>query len=48
MEAGPHEFVWDGRDDAGSRVPVGNYYARLTVGGRDGTQRLLRKLTLLR
>jgi hypothetical protein len=33
-EAGPHELVWDGTDDAGRAVPVGIYFARLTAEGR--------------
>ncbi|MHB8079133.1 MAG: M1 family metallopeptidase [Candidatus Krumholzibacteriia bacterium] len=28
--AGPHEFVWDGRDDAGRRCPAGVYLVTIT------------------
>jgi len=29
LEAGAHEFEWDGRDDAGRRLPSGVYFVRL-------------------
>ncbi len=29
LPAGPHDFVWDGRDDAGRRVPAGMYVCRV-------------------
>ena len=31
---------WDGRDEAGRRVPSGVYYARVTAGGRTTTTRV--------
>jgi|GEM_PF-635516 len=34
MTAGPHEIIWDGRDDAGRRVPTGIYLIRLDIGDR--------------
>jgi hypothetical protein len=33
LAAGPHEIRWDGRDDAGSSVASGVYFARLLVEG---------------
>ncbi len=39
-EAGRHEVVWDGRDDAGSRVPSGLYFARLEFGGEVRMEKL--------
>ncbi len=39
-EAGRHEVVWDGRDDAGSRVPSGLYFARLEFGGEVRLEKL--------
>jgi Zn-dependent metalloprotease len=42
--AGGHEIVWDGRNDAGERVPAGLYFAGLHAGpGRDRV-----KIVLLR
>ena len=32
MEAGRHEFGWDGRSDAGSLGGVGVYFARVVAG----------------
>lgn len=40
-EAGPHAVVWDGRDDAGSRVGSGLYFVRLATGEGVLTQRLV-------
>jgi hypothetical protein len=31
MTAGPHELVWDGRDDAGVEVPIGEHFVRIWV-----------------
>ncbi len=39
-EAGRHEVIWDGRDDAGSRVPSGLYVARLSFGGEVRLEKL--------
>ncbi len=33
LEAGPHQFPWDGRDDAGHAVSSGVYFVRLTAEG---------------
>jgi len=33
LPAGRHELVWDGRDDGGSPVASGTYFARLTTPG---------------
>lgn len=43
LAAGPHESVWDGRDDAGAPAAAGLYWARLeTAGGAAVTRRLVR------
>lgn len=34
LAAGPHERVWDGRDESGRAVPSGAYYARLVTDSR--------------
>jgi hypothetical protein len=40
--AGHHSVVWDGRDDAGERLPTGVYLARLVDdSGLVGTQKLM-------
>lgn len=38
---GPHEVVWDGRDDAGLRVPSGTYYYQLRAGGQAATRAMV-------
>jgi len=40
--AGVHRLAWDGRDDAGRRVPAGLYFARLTAGHERFTRTLIR------
>ncbi|TET82834.1 hypothetical protein E3J38_01495 [candidate division TA06 bacterium] len=35
-EPGYYEVVWDGRDDAGNRVPAGVYFYRLEARAEDG------------
>ena len=40
--AGPHELVWDGRDDAGREVAPGVYLVRVTVPGARETRRIVR------
>jgi flagellar hook assembly protein FlgD len=42
--AGMHSIAWDGRDAAGTRVPPGTYFARVTTDGRE----LVRRLTVTR
>jgi hypothetical protein len=44
MGPGPHEVVWDGRDDGGRAVSAGLYFTRLECGA----QRATRKLTVVR
>ncbi|MDM7916763.1 MAG: M14 family zinc carboxypeptidase [Candidatus Eisenbacteria bacterium] len=39
---GWHEVVWDGRDDAGRRVPSGAYWVRLWTPGATRTVRVVR------
>ena len=39
--AGPHEILWDGRNDQGLHAPSGVYLARLTVGGHEMAHRML-------
>ena len=34
LGAGPHERVWDGRDDLGRQAPSGAYYVRLVTSSR--------------
>ena len=40
--SGRHEFLWDGRDDAGALVPPGVYAARVEVGAQAGGRRTSR------
>ena len=42
--AGPHQVVWDGRDDAGRSVATGNYFALI----RAGEDQEIRKMVLLK
>lgn len=39
--AGEHAVVWDGRNDAGSRVVAGTYFVRLLSNGRVETKRVV-------
>ncbi|MGH7724407.1 MAG: FlgD immunoglobulin-like domain containing protein [Candidatus Eiseniibacteriota bacterium] len=39
--AGPHDVVWDGRTDAGRKVPAGIYFYRLDAGGWHGENKLI-------
>ncbi len=41
MAAGEHEASWSGRDDAGSAVRPGVYFARLTAAGQETSRKLL-------
>jgi len=44
VERGDHRIVWDGRDDAGTRLPAGIYLVRLSLGEQTRQTRV----TLLR
>lgn len=44
LEAGPHHFVWDGRDGAARELPPSVYFVEATMTGE---ARQLRKLVLL-
>jgi len=44
MDEGRREFIWNGRDDAGHRLPSGLYLARASMPDR----RLLKKLVMLK
>jgi len=39
--AGENQFVWDGRNDAGSRVPDGSYRIAVIGANPDGTMAAL-------
>jgi hypothetical protein len=39
--AGEHRVIWDGRDEAGRRVPSGIYWVRLRSGSRQAVERLV-------
>ena len=39
--AGRHEYLWDGRDDFGHKVPSGVYLLRASVGSKSQTARVL-------
>ena len=41
-EAGVHRLAWDGRDEAGRRLPAGIYFARLLVDHERLTRTLVR------
>lgn len=40
--AGTHAVAWDGRNDSGSRLASGVYFARIQVGGFQQTLRMLK------
>lgn len=40
VDAGTGEARWDGRDDAGRRVPAGVYWARIDIGATSAARRL--------
>ena len=44
LEPGYHEYLWDGRSDAGGRVPSGVYFYRLRTAEGDHT----RSMTLVK
>jgi hypothetical protein len=39
-EAGPHQLLWDGRDDRGRPAPSGTYFLRLAADGSIQTRKL--------
>ena len=41
LAAGPHDFKWDGRDDAGHSVAAGSYIARLRTAERSATCKMI-------
>jgi hypothetical protein len=44
--AGSHALTWDGRDDAGRRLPPGLYICRLAVHGPQGSQVMSEKVII--
>jgi hypothetical protein len=40
VDAGAHEALWDGRDDAGAKLPSGLYFCRLGAGEERRTIRI--------
>ncbi len=42
LAAGSHSWMWDGRDGQGQPLASGAYFARLTVGSKSMTQRLIK------
>ncbi len=41
LDAGAHELVWDGTDDAGRSLPAGVYWARLDDGVQESSSKLV-------
>ena len=41
LEAGHHQFAWDGRDDAGSSLPSGMYFSHLVAGNEHVSRKLV-------
>ncbi len=41
LDAGAHELVWDGADDAGRALPAGVYWARLDDGVQESSSKLV-------
>ncbi len=41
LSAGPHEAVWDGRDDQGRAAPSGLYLARVRSGSQQGRTKMI-------
>ena len=41
MAAGPHQIVWNGRDDHGQQVASGAYFYRLQAGAQVQTRRMI-------
>jgi len=42
VQAGPHEAIWDGRDNQGQRLPAGAYFYELNAGGQRVARRVVR------
>ena len=42
LSAGPHEAVWDGRDDRGHSLGSGVYWCRLRAAGYESARRMIR------
>jgi hypothetical protein len=42
VQAGPHEAIWDGRDNHGQRLPAGAYFYELNAGGQRVARRIVR------
>jgi hypothetical protein len=42
MEPGPHEAIWDGRNETGRPVGAGVYFVRLESAGQTAVRRLVR------
>jgi hypothetical protein len=40
-EAGPHEVVWEGSDDAGRRFSAGVYWVRMTAGDWSSNRKMV-------
>lgn len=41
LDAGPHQMVWDGRDQGGREAATGMYLAVLRAGGQQAVQKLM-------
>jgi hypothetical protein len=41
LDSGPRHLQWDGRGDAGERVPAGVYFYRLQIGARTESRRIV-------
>ncbi len=41
LDAGDHEIIWDGRDDAGRELPSGVYLCKITAATRKATTKLI-------
>ncbi|MCC7141373.1 MAG: T9SS type A sorting domain-containing protein [Candidatus Eisenbacteria bacterium] len=41
VDGGAHVVGWDGRDDSGSRVAAGVYFARIQMGALDATRKIV-------
>ncbi|MBN1561483.1 aryl-sulfate sulfotransferase [candidate division KSB1 bacterium] len=48
QDAGPHQVIWDGRNQAGSPAPSGVYLCRLDLKWEGGHRAELQKMTLLK